>query len=97
MTNTTTLPGHWKVLRTLGWGVAAFIMLAPLVAMQFTDQVQWTAFDFGVMGTMLLITGIACEIAVRTQRSDVGRFVTCGLVGLVFFLTWAELAVGIFH
>jgi len=96
MTSPTTLPGHWKVLRILGWGAAAFILLAPLVAMQFTDEVQWTEFDFGVMATMLLATGTACEIAVRTQKSDAGRFVICGIIGLIFVLTWAELAVGIF-
>ena len=97
MTDTTTLPGHWKALRILGWGAAAFIMLAPLVAMRFTDGVRWTVFDFGVMATMLLATGAACEIAVRTQKTDVGRFVTCGIIGLVFALSWAELAVDVFH
>ena len=97
MTNATILPGHWKVLRILGWGAAAFILLAPLAAMQFTSEVRWNAFDFAVMGTMLLAAGVACEIAVRTQKSDVGRFVICGVIGLVFVLTWAELAVGVFH
>jgi hypothetical protein len=97
MTSTTTLPGHWKVLRVLGWGAAAFILAAPLVAMRFTDEVRWTAFDFSVMATMLLATGAACEIAVRTQKTDAGRFVICGIIGLVFVLTWAELAVGIFR
>ena len=98
MTNTETAPGrHWTALRILGWGAAAAVLLAPLVAMAFSDQVAWTGLDFAVMGAMLLGAGLACEAAVRLLKSDGARFAACGAVGVVFLLIWVELAVGIFH
>jgi hypothetical protein len=32
--------------RTLPWIMAAFLLLLPLVAMQFTDEVDWDETDF---------------------------------------------------
>ena len=72
------------------------ILSIPLVAMLFTDEVNWSAFDFLVMGTLLLMVGIAAEGVLRKVRSDNGRLLLLLLIGLLFLLTWAELAVGIF-
>ena len=44
--------GRW---RTAVWGTAAFLLLLPLVAMQFTNEVNWDATDFAVFGTMLAL------------------------------------------
>ena len=52
-------------LRIAGWGLAAAMLATPLVAMPFTDEVVWTAFDFAVFGTMLLAAGGAMALAVR--------------------------------
>ena len=41
------------VVRWLVWGGAAALLLLPLVAMQFTEEVQWTWHDFVIMGVML--------------------------------------------
>ena len=35
-----------SVWRIAAWGLAGLILLLPLVAMQFTDEVEWTASDF---------------------------------------------------
>ena len=72
------------------------ILSIPLVAMLFTDEVNWSAFDFLVMGTLLLMVGIAAEGVLRKVRSGNGRLLLLLLIGLLFLLTWAELAVGIF-
>ncbi|MCH6236464.1 hypothetical protein [Cognataquiflexum rubidum] len=72
------------------------LLLFPLVAMQFTDEVDWDLFDFIVMGILLLITGLSMEIVLRTFKNLQGRILVCGGILLVFFLVWAELAVGIF-
>jgi hypothetical protein len=72
------------------------LLLIPFVAMQFTDEVDWSPFDFIVMGILLLITGLSIELVLRKFRSLQGRILICGGILFIFFLVWAELAVGIF-
>lgn len=72
------------------------ILLLPLIAMQFTDDVYWTLSDFVIMGVLLLGTGLMCELVMRKVKNkdyQIG-IITFFLVAL--FLIWAELAVGIF-
>lgn len=75
---------------------AAALLTIPLIAMQFTDQVNWTASDFVIMGILLFGTGIVCELALRMLSHSRYKYVICGIVLLVFLLVWAELAVGVF-
>jgi hypothetical protein len=72
------------------------VLLIPLIAMHFTDEVNWTLSDFIVMGILLLGTGLVCEIIIRKVSKTNWRIALCLVILLVFFLTWAELAVGIF-
>ena len=43
----------------------AFILLVPLLAMQFTDEVAWGVFDFAVAGALLGGTGLIHQLAAR--------------------------------
>jgi hypothetical protein len=43
----------------------AFILLLPLVAMQFTDEVDWGLADFVFAGALLGGTGLLLELAAR--------------------------------
>jgi hypothetical protein len=52
----------WKALRMLGWGAVALVLTAPLVAMQFTEDVHWTASDFGFAGALLIGGGAVIEL-----------------------------------
>ena len=45
------------------------ILSIPLVAMQFTDEVVWTVGDFGVVGALLAVIGVAIELALRKAGS----------------------------
>lgn len=77
------------------WGGAALLLCVPLIAMQFTDEVDWDLFDFVVMGIML---GGACgvyEIGARLSGHWAyrGGFAVAILGG--FLMTWINLAVGI--
>lgn len=74
----------------------ALMLLAPLVAMQFTTEVNWTLFDFMVMGVLLLGTGLAFVIAMRTLNTARSRLAAGIALALVLVLAWMELAVGIF-
>jgi cytochrome bd-type quinol oxidase subunit 2 len=73
-----------------------FILLIPLVAMQFTQEVDWNLFDFMIMGVLLLGTGLLCELAIRRVKNRDYRIGFIAVILLVLFLIWAELAVGIF-
>lgn len=74
----------------------AFILLLPLIAMQFTDEVVWDLFDFVVAGVLLLGTGLLCEFTMRKTKNRVNRIAILAVILVVLFLIWAELAVGIF-
>ncbi|NCU31526.1 MAG: hypothetical protein EOM23_01005 [Candidatus Moranbacteria bacterium] len=75
---------------------AAILMLVPLVAMQFTSEVNWNISDFIIAGVLLFGTGLLCELVLRKVKSPKNRIIICGIILIVFFLIWAELAVGLF-
>jgi hypothetical protein len=72
------------------------LLLIPFVAMQFTNEVAWDTLDFAVMGVLLFSTGLLCELVMRKVKSIKHRIIICIGILFVFFLIWAELAVGIF-
>lgn len=74
----------------------AFLLLIPLVAMQFNSGVNWSSFDFIVAGVLLLGTGLFCELVLRLVKKSGQRLIIVGVILLALFLVWAELAVGIF-
>lgn len=76
--------------------VVGILLLIPLIAMQFTTEVDWDIFDFVIMGFLLSATGFLSEFVLRRIKSTPSRIIFCGAVSLVFFLIWAELAVGVF-
>lgn len=78
-----------------GWASAAVLLLIPLVAMQFTDEVKWDVFDFAAFGSMLLGAGVLCELAVRMTFNAAYRFAVGIAVAAAFLLIWVNLAVGI--
>lgn len=79
----------WIALATI------FILLVPLIAMQFTSEVRWTLSDFIVMGILLFGTG---SIFVLVSRVTPPKYrIIIGIVFLVLLIwIWAELAVGVF-
>lgn len=76
--------------------IAATLILIPFIAMQFTNEVNWSAFDFLVIGILLTGTGLLIELVLRTIKTTTGRIIICAVILFLFFLIWAELAVGIF-
>lgn len=84
-----------RVLRIIGWGGAGLLLLAPLVAMQFTDEVDWTASDFVFAGLLLGGLGVALELAVRRGRDWSHRIAAAIPPGLAFLTLWINGAVGV--
>ncbi len=75
--------------------VVACLLLIPLVAMQFADDVVWTLSDFIAAGVLLLGAGLAYELLVRKSGDTVFRAAVGLAIGSGLFLIWANLAVGI--
>lgn len=82
-------------LRIAVWGAAALLLLLPLVAMRFTDEVAWTPADFIVMGAMLSAACGAYELATRMTGNRAYRAAVGVAVVAAFLLVWVNLAVGI--
>jgi peptidoglycan/LPS O-acetylase OafA/YrhL len=76
--------------------IVALILLIPLVAMQFTKEVNWDLTDFITMGILLFITGMGIEIVTRKVQSTKLKLALTLTILFILFLIWAELAVGIF-
>lgn len=89
---------YWRVTspwRMAAWSIAALLLLLPLVAMQFTREVAWTASDFVFAAVMIGGTGLLFELAVRRSR-NLGYRVGVGvLLAAIFLLIWINGAVGI--
>lgn len=75
---------------------AAGTLLIPLIAMQFSTEIDWNGRDFLIMGILFFGTGIVIEFALRKFKSTKSRIIACGIILIALFLVWAELAVGIF-
>ncbi len=75
--------------------ITTLILLVPLVAMQFTEEVQWSVSDFLVMGALLLGTGMIL-VRVLRQSAHIAYRAAMGLaIGATFLMIWANLAVGL--
>ncbi len=72
------------------------LLLIPLVAMQFTSEVNWTIGDFGVAGVLLLGTGLGIELVIRVIKNKEIRYLVIIGILIALILVWMELAVGIF-
>ncbi|GGG31968.1 hypothetical protein GCM10011344_36130 [Dokdonia pacifica] len=86
-----------KHKRRLGiLAIIGTILLIPLIAMQFTNEVRWTLADFVVAGVLLLGVGSIVEVIIlKIQNRNYKTLLYIALI-IVFLLLWAELAVGIF-
>jgi len=76
--------------------VAIALLFIPLLAMNFTNEVNWSFFDFVVVGTLLVGTGLILEFILRKIKKLRYRILFGIVLFLVLFIVWAELAVGIF-
>ncbi|MGD8496332.1 MAG: hypothetical protein PVF05_09100 [Gemmatimonadales bacterium] len=81
--------------RVVGWSAAALILLLPLVAMQFTDEVNWTAGDFAFAALLILAVAVPSELVVR-KTGDAAYRAGAGIaLATGFLLLWSNGAVGI--
>jgi hypothetical protein len=73
----------------------AFILLMPLLAMLFTDQLVWDLTDFIVAGALIFGTGLAYELVARKGGTMAYRVAVGIALAAALLLVWMNLAVGI--
>lgn len=83
------------LLRVIGWGGAIMVLLIPLIAMQFTDEVDWSPFDFFAAAVLLGGAGAAMEAVFRKSANWAYRIAGGIATASGLMLIWAVLAVGI--
>ena len=86
---------HGHRFRIAAWAVAALLLMLPLIAMQFSDQVDWKAADFVVFGAMLAGVGVTFELAAAYTGNTMYRIAVGVAVVSAFVLVFVNLAVGV--
>ena len=81
---------------TLLYSIPFVILSIPLMAMQFTEEVNWTISDFLVMGILLFTTVFTIGFVLKKFKTLKSRLILIVGIVVLLALVWAELAVGIF-
>ena len=81
---------------TLIYSIPFVILSIPLIAMQFTKEVNWTLSDFLIMGILLFITTFTIDFVLKKFKTLKSRLILIVGIVVLLALVWAELAVGIF-
>lgn len=85
-------PVPWRLI---GWSIPVALLLSPLIAIQFTSEVDWDLPDFLIMGTLMAMVGGGIELAVKLSKNI--RYRLAAVLALLsgFLLMWVNMAVGI--
>lgn len=90
--------GRWRLA---AWGLGAFLLLLPLLAMQVTEQVAWTGSDFAFAAVLIFSALGAYEVAARRTAVAAGprrTWYRAGValgIGATFLLFWGNGAVSV--
>lgn len=75
--------------------LAAFLLLVPLAAMQFTDEVAWSLFDFFAAWILLFGAGLTYTLIARKMSNIAYKTAVGVAVMTALLIIWANLSVGI--
>lgn len=80
------------------WGVfyPLSLLLLPLIGMFVSNQINWSFFDFFIMGILILSLSFGIKQVLKTTKNLKYRIPIIGIIVILFLLVWAEFAVGIF-
>lgn len=77
--------------------LVVLLLSIPFWASLIGDTVNWSWFDYTVMGVLLLLVGITAMFLYNNIKNKNKRWLYFMLLALVLFIIWAELAVGVFN
>lgn len=71
------------------------ILIVPLIAMQISEEVNWSLLDFIVAGLLLLLASFGAYYLPQLFKNSITKFIIALAVIGTILLIWAELAVGL--
>ncbi len=83
---------RWRIA---AWSIGTAFVLAPLLAMQVTDQVAWSAGDFVLAAALVGGLGLGFELVARRTGSRAYRAAIGVALAATFLLVWVNGAVGV--
>jgi len=86
---------RWSPLRIARWVAPALLLPVPLVAMQVSDEWNWTLFGFVFIGTVLYGAVLTYELVARKADTTAYRAAVGVAVVTAVLLVWVNGAVGI--
>lgn len=78
------------------YSIATLILTIPLIAMQFSEEVNWDLRDYLIMGILLFSTASVINVILKKKIAFKTKIIYVAVAIFVLFLIWAELAMGIF-
>jgi uncharacterized membrane protein len=72
------------------------LLLLPLIGMFFSNEINWSFFDFIIMGILILSLSFSIKQVLKTTKNKNYRILIITVILILFLLIWAELAVGDF-
>jgi len=78
------------------WLALCLPLVAAMVAMQFTKEVNWGLVDFAAGAALLFTLGAVVEFVCHVSRRPRTRVIVIGAAALSVFVIWADAAVGVF-
>lgn len=69
------------------------LLLVPFIAMQFTNEVNWTLGDFFAAAVLLTATGFVFKSIMNNVKTQKLRVVVSIALLLLLSVIWVELAV----
>jgi hypothetical protein len=72
------------------------LLLLPLIGMFFSNEINWSFFDFIIMGILILSLSFSIKQVLKTTKNINYRILIIAVILILFLLIWAELAVGVF-
>jgi hypothetical protein len=75
--------------------VAGAVLLAPALAMTFSNEVRWGREDFVAAAALFVATWVGLEIVLRLFKARPARIIGASAVVVALLAVWAQLAVGI--
>ena len=70
--------------------IVVCILLIPLIAMQFTDEVNWTLVDFIIGGIVLFGFGFLIDLVLSKLKTSRHKVLIITILILILILIWME-------